>query len=80
MVIWKNGTQLLKDGKIIWNDKLEVVFKELEWMVSDKTLLNYRYLTIQFTVHTDVSDKQLGAVISDNNKHIVLFSIKSSKL
>ena len=34
---------------------------------------------IQFTVHTDAPDKQLGAVISHNNRPIVLFSIILSK-
>ena len=42
-------------------------------MVSTETLLNYPYWTIPFTVHNDASDKQLGAVISQNNKHIAFF-------
>ena len=37
-------------------------------MVSAKTLLNYPYWTITFTVHTNASDKQLDAVVSHNNK------------
>ena len=37
-------------------------------MVSAETLLNYPDWKIPFTVHTDAPDKQLGAVISQNNK------------
>ena len=33
-------------------------------MISSETLLNYPDLKIPFTVHTDASDKQVGAVIS----------------
>ena len=64
---------------IFWNDALESSFKELNCMISDDTLLSYPDWTIPFTVHTDDSDKQLGAVISHNNKPIAFFSIIFSK-
>ena len=43
-------------------------------MVYAETLLSYPYWTIQFTVHTDNFDKQLGAFICQNNKPISFFS------
>ena len=43
-------------------------------MVSYETLLNYPGWTIIFTVHTYDYDKQLGAVISHNNKPIEFLS------
>ena len=43
-------------------------------MVSVKALLSYPYRIIPFMLHTSDSDKQLGTVISQNNKHIALFS------
>ena len=43
-------------------------------MVSVKNFLSYLDHTITFTVHTDASDKQLGAVVSQNNKTIESFS------
>ena len=39
-------------------------------MVSSDTLLNCPDWMIPFTAHTDDSDKQLGAVVSKNRKHI----------
>ena len=48
-------------------------------MVSAETMLNHPYLTIPLTVHTDESDKQVGAVISKNNKPTVVFSRILSK-
>ena len=44
-------------------------------MVSDETLLSYLDWELLFTVHADASDKNLGAVISQENKHIAFFSI-----
>ena len=43
-------------------------------MVSSETLLIYPDWKIPFTFHTDVSDKQLDAVIIQNNKPIAFFS------
>ena len=37
-------------------------------IVSEETLLNYPDWTIPFKLHTDASDKELGAIISQNNK------------
>ena len=48
-------------------------------MLSSDTLLSYPGCKIPFKVHTYAYDKQLGAVISQNNKPIELFSIILSK-
>ena len=48
-------------------------------MVSADTLLDYPDWKIPFTVQTYSSDKELGAVISLNNKPIDLFLRKISK-
>ena len=48
-------------------------------MVSAESLLIFPYWEIPFTVHTDVSDKQLGTVIIQNNRPIAFFSIILSK-
>ena len=44
-------------------------------MVSVEILLSYPECTVPFTYHTDASNKQLGYVISQNNKHIAFLSI-----
>ena len=44
-------------------------------MVYDTALLSYPDCKLPFTVHTDASGKQLGDVISHNNKPIAFFSI-----
>ena len=67
-------------GRKYWNDALKSSFRKLKCMVSSETLLSYPDWKIPFTVHTDASDKHLGAVISHKNKHIALFSRILSKL
>ena len=64
-----------KGRKIIWDDELEVSFKEINCMVSYDTFLNDIDCKIPFTVHTYSSDKQLGDFIIQNNKRIDFFSI-----
>ena len=59
--------------KILWNNVMYDTFKEFKFMVSDETLLSYLDWKNPLTVHTDASDKQLGAVIS-RNKNLLNFS------
>ena len=47
-------------------------------MFYDETLFSSPYCTIPFTLHTNTSDKQLGAFVSHNNKPIVFFSRRFS--
>ena len=68
-----------KNQKIQWNNELENAFNEMKRMVSEETFLNYPDWSKKFTVHTDASDKQLGAVISQDNKPIAFFSRRLSK-
>ena len=53
-----------KNKKLQWNQELEDPFIELKQMLSKETLLNYPDKSKPFDIHTDASDKQLGAVIS----------------
>ena len=66
----KEAASSPKGRNILWNYALEISFKELKRMVSGENLLNYLDWTIKFAVHTDTFDKDLGFVISQNNKHI----------
>ena len=45
-------------------------------IISRKTLLSYPDFDKLFDIHTDASDLQLGAVISQNNKPITFYSRK----
>ena len=68
------GASSHKGRKILQNKALESSLKELNRMVSSYILLSYPEWKMIFTVHTDASDKQLGAVIIHNNKPIAFFS------
>ena len=63
-----------KVRKIKWTDDLEQAFCNLKKMISEETLLTYPDWTKPFTIHTDASDYQLGAVISQDNKPIAFFT------
>ena len=54
--------------KIVWNEALEDSFKELKHLFFAENLLSYPGWNIPFTVHTDASDKQLGSVVTHDNK------------
>ena len=65
-----------KGTRIKWNDELEKAFIETNKMVCQETLLNYPDWGKPFDIHTDASDYQLGAVISQEGKPIAFFSRK----
>ena len=42
--------------------------------INKQTLLNYPNLSKEFKIHTDASDKQLGAVIDQDGKPVIFYS------
>jgi len=68
-----------KGKKISWNDELEQAFNDTKAMICKETLLIYPDWNKPFDIHTNASDYQLGAVISQEGKPIAFFSRKLNK-
>ena len=62
--------------KFKWTDVEQKAFDEIKRTVSHNTLLSYIYFNKSFNLHTDASDHQLGAVISQEGKPIAFYSLK----
>ena len=67
-----------KTTKFHWSERQQKAFDEIKQIVSDKTLLAYPDFNKPFIIHTDASDRQLGAVISQDEKPIAFYSRKLS--
>ena len=65
-----------KGAKIKWSTELETAFTQVKAMVSQETLLTYPDWSKTFDIHSDASDFQLGAVISQEGRPIAFFSRK----
>ena len=65
-----------KKGSVEWNDKCEIAFTTMKRSIAQKTLLAYPNFNKKFTIHTDASDFQLGAVISQEGKPLAFYSHK----
>ena len=82
--MWKKHSELLAtltsltstESKWDWTDKHQKSFSAIKNVILHKTLLSYPDFTKPFNIHTDASDYQLGAVISQNNKPIAFHSKK----
>ena len=59
-----------------WTEKHQKLFNAVKKIISHKTFLSYPDFDKLFNIHTDVSDLQLCAVISQNNKPIAFYSRK----
>jgi hypothetical protein len=53
-------------------------FEDITKIVAQEVLLNYRNFNVPFDIFTDTSEKQLGAVIMQNNKPIAFYTRKLS--
>ena len=59
-----------------WTDVEQKAFDTMKRIISRETFLAYPDFTKPFIIHTDASHKQLGAVISQDNKPIAFYSRK----
>ena len=65
--------------KFKWTDVEHKVFDEIKRTVARDTLLAYLYINKRFNIHTDASNHQLGAVISQKGNLIAFYSRKLTK-
>ena len=59
-----------------WGAERQQAFDKLKSINSEETILRFPNFHQEFEVHTDASDYQLGAVVSQEGKHIAFFSRK----
>ena len=59
-----------------WTEVEQKAFNDIKTVISQETLLTYPDFDNIFDVHTDASEKQLGAVLSQNGKPIAFYSRK----
>ena len=65
-----------KTTKWKWGDDEAKAFQRMKKIISKETLLAYPDFNDEFVIHTDASDTQLGAVISQKGKPIAFYSRK----
>jgi hypothetical protein len=65
-----------KKGPIEWTPECENAFETIKRLIARDTLLAYPDFNKKFTIHTDASDFQLGAVISQEGKPLAFYSRK----
>ena len=62
--------------KFKWNEIKQDSFDEIKRIVDRDTLITYTDFNEEFKIHTNASDFQLGAVISQKGKPTDLYSRK----
>ena len=62
-----------KTVKWVWTDIEQKAFDTIKQVISQEVLLTYPDFNKKFTIHTDASNLQLGAVISQHNKPIAFY-------
>ena len=65
-----------KKGPVDWTPECENAFETIKRLIARDTLLAYPDFNKKFTIHTDASDFQLGAVISQEGKPLAFYSRK----
>ena len=57
-----------------WTEEHQNAFEEMKRVIAKETMLNYPNFSKPFHIHTDASDVQLGACISQDGKSIAFYS------
>ena len=82
--MWSKRSELLAPLSTLTSDKNkwkwtsvdQEAFDKVKQVLSRETLLAFPNFDLPFTIHTDASKTQLGAVISQNNTPIAFYSRK----
>jgi predicted aspartyl protease len=65
-----------KNAKWQWTDVEQKAFDTMKRIIAKEVLLSYPDFSKPFVIHTDASNTQLGAVISQENRPIAFYSRK----
>jgi RNase H-like domain found in reverse transcriptase len=82
--MWRKRSHLIsplvalssKSVPFLLTEQCQKSFEDIKKIVAQEVLLNYPNFIIPFDIYTDASEKQLGAVIMQNNRLIVFYSCK----
>jgi hypothetical protein len=69
-----------KNTKFIWNTEHNEAFHKMKQVMAAEMMLTYPNFDEPFVVHTDASNKQIGGVITQNNKPLGFFSKKLTEV
>ena len=75
----KNKKKQKSTKKFVWTDEHEKAFLQMKKIVSREVMLAYPNFNKKFVIYTDASNKQLGAVITQDNRPIAFYSKKLNK-
>ena len=67
---------LKKGAKITWTEECEKAFVQMKSMLAADVLIRYPNHNLPFTIETDASDYQMGAVILQNGYPVAYWSKK----
>ena len=70
------GVKKNSNVQVAWTKECEVAFNKIKKLIARETLLAYPDFNKKFTIYTDASDFQLGAVIMQEGKPLSFYSRK----
>jgi len=62
--------------KFVWSDIQEAAFNKMKDIMAQDTMITYPQFDKPFVVYTDASEKQIGGVVTQENKPLGFFSKK----
>jgi hypothetical protein len=65
-----------QNKKFHWNEQHESAFKAIKEQLTQETMLTYPQFDQPFIVYTDASEKQIGGIITQNDRPLGFFSRK----
>ena len=65
-----------KNGPIVWTQEAIESFEKIKTIIAEDAMLHYLDFNKEFEIHTDSSNYQMGAVISQGGRPVAYWSKK----
>ncbi len=77
---YSHQSQEDQEADMTWDEVHQIVFDNIKSTIARDVVLSNPDYSQEFVIYTDVSSKQLGAVITQSNKPIVFFNRKLTEM